>query len=254
MGRSRPGQLALPLGKTWGGARVGAGRKPGFGRRCVPHRVRPTHRENEPVHITLRSAFRPLRSQFVFPTVRGAIAASNRGDNPQFRVVHFSVQADHLHLIVEADSRSALLRGIRGLAVRIAKRVNRLVSRHGRLWADRWHGRARTSPRAVRNALVYVLGNFRKHESYAAAPLDPFSSAPYFPGFREFPNALPVVLEPRLIPPALAPPDSPPVATPTRWLLSVGWRRRGLLSVHECPRAWQLDFRRNQSAIDRSAR
>jgi hypothetical protein len=77
---------------------------------------------------------------------------------------------------------------VRGLCIRIARRVNRLLSRRGRFFSDRWHGRALTSPRAVRHALVYVLGNFRKHQPDARALFDVYSSAPYFRGFVECPG------------------------------------------------------------------
>src|SRR6185369_12105851 len=98
-----------------------------------------------------------------------------------FRVVHFSVQENHVHLIVEAEDTKSLSSGVRGLMVRIARRVNRLLRRQGRFWTDRWHGRDLEGPRQVRNALVYVLQNHKKHADTAA--LDPLSSAASFDGF-----------------------------------------------------------------------
>jgi len=162
------GQLALPL-KSWGGARKGAGRKPASGRSNTPHRARPQHNPALPLHITLRARLRPLRSQHIFPTVRLALSQAARR-SAAFRVIQFSVQDDHLHLIVEAADKAALSRGMRGLAIRLARQVNQLLMRKGPLWADRWHGRALTSPRQVRNAFVYVLGNFRKHQSARSGP------------------------------------------------------------------------------------
>jgi putative transposase len=73
------------------------------------------------------------------------------------------VQHDHLHLLVEASSKRELSAGMRSVVIRIARYVNALLGRRGRYWADRWHGRGLRSPREVRNALVYVLANFRKH-------------------------------------------------------------------------------------------
>jgi hypothetical protein len=93
--------------------------------------------------------------------------------------VHFSVQADHLHLLIEADDKSSLSRGLMGLAIRVARAVNRALRRQGRVWADRFHSRALTSPREVRNAIVYVLMNAKKHVD-AAPNLDPCSSAAWF--------------------------------------------------------------------------
>jgi REP element-mobilizing transposase RayT len=227
-------QLEMGFSPGRGGRRVGAGRPPRSGRRQVPHRSRPLHRAAHPVHVTLRTVSRSLRTQFVFPTVRNAIAAANRAKPGRFRVVHFSIQGNHLHLIVEASDHSGLIEGMRGLGIRIARRVNQLVNRRGRFFADRWHGRALEGPRAVRHALVYVLANFRKHECDRGAVFDIYSSAPYFSDFIEFPNGAPFHTEPRIAH-ALSPPTEPVVFPATTWLLSFGWKRHGKISVWERP-------------------
>jgi REP element-mobilizing transposase RayT len=188
------------------------------------------------VHVTLRSAFRPLRSQHVFPTVSLAIKGATRRDESRFRVLQFSVQHDHVHLVVEASNRRALSSGIASLAIRIARYVNDLVRRRGRLWADRWHGRELTSPRQVRNALVYVLANFRKHSKTSLRPgVDAFSSATRFDGWRGFDTGAPL---PRAGPPhhdAMA--RHVVVSEPETWLGATGWRRAGLVRVGEAPRS-----------------
>jgi hypothetical protein len=134
-------------------------------------------------------------------------------------VLHFSIQTDHLHLVVEANGPTEFERGVRGLAIRVAKAVNRVLGRHGRVWGDRHHTRLLRTPREVRNALVYVLNNFRKHIR-GARGLDPCSSARWFDGWR---GAIRRGAE------AL------PVARPCTWLARVGWRRRGLIDVDEGP-------------------
>jgi hypothetical protein len=136
-----------------------------------------------------------------------------------FRVLQFSVQSDHLHLVVEADTPTRLTRGVQGLAVRAAKAVNRVLRRHGAVWAERYHAHALKTPREVRNALVYVLNNFRKHVP-GARGLDPCSSAAWFAGWR--------TAVARMI-------GRSPVAAPRTWLAAVGWRRRGLIDVAEAP-------------------
>ncbi|MFZ5891694.1 MAG: hypothetical protein ACOY0T_11625 [Myxococcota bacterium] len=220
----------------WGGQREGAGRKPGLGRRNVAHRVRPAHRPDYPVLVTLRSHCRSMRTQFVFPTLRGAIAAANAAGGDHFRVCEFSVQGNHLHLLVEAESEEHLTRGIQGLAARIAKRVNRLLFQRGRFFVDRHHRMPLTTPRAVRNALVYVLANFRKHGPWRRGTLDLYSSAPYFLGFSEYNCLSPCSQEPNLIPRALAPPAALPVARAKTWLLCVGWKEFGLISLLDRPK------------------
>ena len=204
--------------RTWGGRRVGAGRKPATGRRAVPHRARVPHDRHCPAHLTLRasSAVPSLRTGHLLVATRSALAAASA---PRFRVLHFSVQADHMHLLVEADGPTEFERGVRGLAIRVAKAVNRVLGRHGRVWADRYHARLLRTPREVRNALVYVLNNFRKHFR-AARGLDPCSSARWFNGWRTAPG--------RVV-------EASPVARASTWLARIGWRRGGLIEVDECP-------------------
>jgi REP element-mobilizing transposase RayT len=227
-------QLPLPFPRGRGGVRAGAGRPCAPGRRSTPHRARPKHRAYEPVHVTLRTSVRSLRSQFVFPTVRDAIARANQRWHGRFRIVHFSVQADHVHLIVEADDRRTLIAALRGFSVSCARHLNRLLFRTGCVFPERWHGRALTTPRAVRHALRYVLANAQKHGE-AVGSIDPLSSAPYFRGFREFPARAPVEWDPGLVPRLTTGVDPP--ARARSWLLCAGWRRGGLLSIHDIPKS-----------------
>lgn len=216
--------LSFPESKRHGGARRGAGRKPRAPHsRQTPHRARPEHRKAHPVHITLRAGVHSLRTQQVARALLVALRESNRD---WFRVVHYSIQANHMHLIAEAEDTAGLASGVRGLMVRIARRVNRLLRRRGRFWADRWHGRALEGPRQVRNALVYVLQNHRKHARTAA--LDPLSSAASFDGFA---SAVPRGFR------GVGPPWVVPAKT---WLLAKGWRRRGLIHLSEAPASEKL--------------
>jgi REP element-mobilizing transposase RayT len=204
--------------RTHGGRRAGAGRKRQSPRANVPHRPREMHAPHCPVHVTLRAAVIPssLRAETVFAAIRGALT---RASTAAFRVLHFSVQRDHVHLLVEADSAAARVRGIQGLAIRVARAVNRALRRRGRVWSDRHHARLLTSPRAIRHALVYVLQNFRKHGHREAGP-DPCSSARWFNGWQG--------LAARAV-------GAAPVAAARTWLGSRGWRRWGLLRPDERP-------------------
>lgn len=133
MGRGAQGSFVF---RTWGGSRAGAGRPRRARRRSVPHRRRVPHDPRTPVHVTLRAAARlpSLRGGAVFDAVRRALAASS---GARFRLLHYSVQTNHVHLLVEADGGTALARGCQGLAVRVAKAVNRVLHRHGSVWGDR---------------------------------------------------------------------------------------------------------------------
>lgn len=139
-----------------------------------------------------------------------------------FRVVHYGAVSNHLHLVCEAESKHALARGMKGLAVRIAHAVNRFLGRAGALFADRYHARELKAARDVRNVLVYVFGNARRHGVLVTEFLDPCSSAALFDGWKE----------------RGAPREHRTwLARARTWLLTLGWRRNGLLSTRELPRA-----------------
>jgi REP element-mobilizing transposase RayT len=147
--------------------------------------------------------------------IRSALGEAHKRN---FRVVHFSIQSNHLHLIVEASDKDSLSRGMQGLTVRLARAVNRALSVQGTVFADRYHAHELKTPRETRAALLYVLQNWAKHGPGGA--YDPCSSAVWFDGWS-------------VAPVGQAPP--PMVASPRTWLVSVGWRRLGLLRPGERP-------------------
>jgi REP element-mobilizing transposase RayT len=144
-----------------------------------------------------------------------------------FRVTHYSIQRDHVHLLVEAEDAVALSRGMKGVAARLGRAVNRVFRRSGSVLDGRYHHRALGTPREVRAALAYVLLNSRKHAGKRAgaagvsARIDPASSGRWFEGWARAP-------EPALDPPA--------VSRARTWLLRTGWRRHGLIRHDEVPR------------------
>jgi REP element-mobilizing transposase RayT len=191
----------------------------------VTHHGRPELTQLAPVHVALKVLPHVwnLRSQRVLAVVESALEAMKPWC--ELRVVHFSIQGEHLHFIVEADDNRALSEGMQGLSVRLAKGLNRLMGRHGKVFADRFHAHVLTTPTETRSALAYVLLNHRSHVARigklpgAIAP-DRFSSAAAFEGWQEV----------RAEPPKVT-------AAPRTWLLKAGWRRRGRLSLAETPAA-----------------
>jgi REP element-mobilizing transposase RayT len=225
MRRRVPQQQDLGF-RQHGGARPGAGRKPKGERAGVSHRRRPSLNKNHPVHVTLKIVRRlpRLRRKRPFWAIREAIKAAGKS---WFRVVEYSVQDDHLHLVVEASDRRRLARGMQGLKIRMAKALNRVWKRRGTVFAERYHARILKTPSEVKHALAYVLNNARRHAWQAGRRvlpeswLDPYSSAEQFPGWRE----------------RFGEPPDGVTSEPKTWLLRVGWRRRGLLSLSAVPGA-----------------
>ena len=201
----------------WGGRRAGAGRKRGPNPRNA-HLVRAPLASRHPCHVTLKmkSGLRSLRSdRLVRELERSFAAVCERG---RFRLVSYSIQHDHVHALVEATSQHDLACGMKSIAARVARAVNRVFTRRGTVLADRYHLHVLRTPREVRNALAYVLLNGRRHLAKLdralprIARLDPASSGQFFSGILD-----------------------PPVTAPHTWLLRVGWRRHGLLDPNEIP-------------------
>jgi hypothetical protein len=150
--------------------------------------------------------------------------ASERGN---FRLVQYSLQRDHVHLLVEADGPRALGCGMASLGARIARAVNRVFRRRVPVFDDRFHHRLLGTPREVRNALRYVLLDARKHAAgwlrrSDRAGIDPASSGRWFEHWtRE----------------TLPPKEPPPVARPRSWLFRAGWLRHGRIDPADVPGA-----------------
>jgi len=229
-------QLALQLKPParWGGARDKAGRKAGK-RPSVRHRSRTHFRRPLPAHVTLRmrSDVPSLRTVRVVHEIERSFAAGSR--RPGFRLVHYSLQGTHAHLIVEAEDRHALGRGMKAVGARLARAVNRVTNRTGRVFADRYYVEMLPTPRQVHRALRYVLLNARRH---AAAPgaaltrrvrLDPASSARWFDGWKRRVTLVDDGAS------AIDEDQRPAVARARTWLLAVGWRRHGLIDPTDVP-------------------
>jgi REP element-mobilizing transposase RayT len=226
---SSAGQGRLPFRPQHGGARKGAGRKPKGERAGVSHRQRTALASRFPVHVTckLQTGLPRLRQKAEHDALRAAFRAGR--DRFGFRLAHYAILDNHLHLIVEAGGRDALRRGMQGLLIRVARALNRLWRRKGSVFGDRYHDHVLRSPMVVKNALRNVMETATKHAakggggSRVRTPIDVFTSAPWFDGFRE--RVVVRGLE------AIA----RPVAAARTWLLRIGWRRHGLLSVEHVP-------------------
>jgi putative transposase len=190
--------------RQWGGARKGAGRKRQSARPNVPHRPRRKFRKGA-LHVTLRlrQEVWNLRTHRCFRALQRAF---ERGcQRFGYRLVHFSVQGNHIHLIVEAPDVVQLGRAMKGLEVRMARALNKVMNRRGAVFADRYHAHLLTSPREAAHAVRYVLDNWIVHaerEGWSIpSGIDPYCST----AWREH--------------------GPPLVAEPVWWMLRVGVER-----------------------------
>ncbi|HWO26704.1 MAG TPA: transposase [Kofleriaceae bacterium] len=159
-------------------------------------------------------------------------------DRRDFRIVHIGIERDHLHLLVEATDHESLWEGMRTFQSSAAQRLNRVISlatgtkRTGKVFADRYHARLITTPTQARNTISYTLNNWRRHGLDRGMEtmfwdVDYYSSGPSFDGWSELDDS------PFLFPT----PDYPrlSVCRPRTWLLKVGWRKAGPISMRDIP-------------------
>src|SRR4051812_4743433 len=235
---SEPEQLVLF--KQRGGKRRGAGRPPKGKRAGSPHKERPFLHARYPVHVVLRviGAVGNLRRRCGYQAIREATLTTALRED--FRIVQLSIQRTHVHLLVEADDRRALARGMQGFQISAAKHLNAAISkgkpglrRRGAVFPDRYHAEIITSPRQARHAISYCLNNFRKHQEDRRAPMsswtiDWFSSGIVFPGWAEYGDAPFLWRGPATYDPLF-------VRQPRTWLLKEGWKKAGAISCCEVP-------------------
>ncbi len=191
------------------------------------------------MHVTIRVAgdIHSLRRRDIYMAIREATLITAKREN--FRIIHCTIQGNHLHLLIEATNKTALSRGMQGFQISAAKHINAAITartgvkRQGAVFPDHYHARALSSPRAVRHALAYVLNNWRRHREDLASfaknwKVDPFSSGVQFMGWKELEHS----------PLAYQPPSTYRelfVWRPRTWLLTSGLEKHAMISVHEVP-------------------
>jgi hypothetical protein len=222
-----------------GGKRRGAGRKPKGTRAGERHEGRPDFKPYHALHVVMRvaPAVGSLRRRRLYKAMRDAtITAALR---ERFRIVHISLQKTHVHLLVEAEHKGALGRGMQGFTISAARHINTALRigarrRRGPVFADRYHVEVIETPTQARHALRYVVNNWRHHgedrEGLASTWLvDPFSSGISFPDWAELQDQ-------PLMWPIRETYDPLVVRRPATWLLREGWLRAGgPFSAREVP-------------------
>jgi len=230
--------------RTHGGKRKNAGRPKQGVRASERHKKRPSHHARHPLHVICRvtSEVGRLRKRRVYKIAQRALVTCWKR-SAAFRICHVSIQGSHLHLIVEAASEGALARGMQGFQISFARQLNAELGRKGQVFVDRYHAVVLDSPTKVRNALAYVLNNWRKHyedRGVFATEHDVYSS-----GLQSnvWVNAPPVIeLKPGM--------QLLPVCFPRTWLLEHGWRKGG---GELSPWHWPGPSRKPKSAVDMTA-
>ena len=254
------------------------GRKSKGPRAGSPHKVRPELKPYQPVHVVLRvvDEVGSLRKRHMYKALREAtiaVALRELHDvrDGAFRIIHISIQHNHVHLIVEADNKRALSRGMQSFQISAAKHLNRAVTiasmkaarnglpltreqrrelsarrRRGTVFPDRFHQEIIKTPKQARHTLAYVLNNWRKHREDRGVlertwNVDPFSTGVLFDGWKEREGAYVLWRWRDTYDPLV-------VYFPKTWLLREGWRRHGLVGFRDVPSARQAQLQRADAA------
>jgi REP element-mobilizing transposase RayT len=236
--RTRKRHVQQELFRPRGRKRRRAGRKPKGARAGARHQKRPVVKPQHALHVVMRvvPAVGNMRRRSLYKAMRDAtITAALR---EQIRIVHISIQRTHVHMLVEAENKLALARGMQGFQISAARNINTALAvgcrrRRGPVFADRYHLEVITSPTRAHHAIRYVVNNWRKHkedrQGLASTWLvDPFSSGILFPDWKE--------LEDKTVMwPIRETYDPLIVRRPASWLLREGWKGAGSISVHDVP-------------------
>lgn len=219
-------KLVRKLERKHGGWRPNAGRKKRKEFRFDPsHAKRPELSFKHPVHVMLRAlpSVPRLRQRAAYEAIRAALLHFVEGAD--FRVVHVSIQRNHLHLIVEAASKQALRRGMQRFAIRSARALNDGFGRAGKVFAFRYQAKQIKNADYARNILAYVLNNWRRHgedrRRDESMPFDRFASAASFTGWARHRGDVSA--------------DDWPVSAPRTELLIFDWQLFGLIDPFEVP-------------------
>jgi REP element-mobilizing transposase RayT len=232
--RKRHVQLRFPRLDKNGQHRVGknAGRKPKGRRAGERHKKRAAVDPRHALHVVLRVGgdVKWLRTAKAYRAVRRAlVTVLDRGE--VFRIVHISVQGNHVHLLCEASDKVALGKGMQAFGISAAKHLNRVHARHGAVFPDHYHVDAIDAVARARHALSYVLNNWRKHKQDGRGlfdgRIDPFSSGLLFEGWKER-------TQPVAIPEGF---EAPRVSAAQTWLLTKGYKLGPPISVWAVPRS-----------------
>jgi REP element-mobilizing transposase RayT len=144
----------------------GAGRKliPLHKRKYVPHREREEIPVGKPVHVTIklnRNVVTTLRNKVLFKKILRAITLARKKG---MRLIHFTVQKDHLHLLIESKDKKQLAKSMQSLKISLAKSLIYLKQNTRiKIFKERYHVHILKTLREIKNAKNYILGNAAKH-------------------------------------------------------------------------------------------
>lgn len=143
--------------------RKGGGRRPKHDK-GIRHIKRPEIKRLTSLHLTVKilKDKAGIKNKQTLALLKHAILKARKKG---LRIIHFTLEYDHVHLLVEANDNEVLGRGMMVFGVTMAKGINRLKSIKGTVYKHRYHFRKINSPRELKNVLHYIFNNGIKHKT-----------------------------------------------------------------------------------------
>ncbi len=163
--------------------RKGAGR-PALHDPGIRHTNRPHIKKPASLHLTIKVKKKKaeIKNKSVLKILKRAILNARKQG---LRVIHFSLEYDHVHLLIEADNNLILGKGMQAFGVTLSKAINRLKKLKGGVYKHRYHFRQISSTRELKIVMNYIFTNGLKHGT-AKSILNPFNSIQAEKKFRLF--------------------------------------------------------------------
>lgn len=138
-----------------------AGRK-AFHDPGIRHTARPVLTKPSSLHLTIKvqKIKADIKNKMILTMLKKAILNARRMG---LKVIHYSLEYDHVHLLIEADNNVILGKGMQSLGVTLSKAINRTKRIKGRVYKHRYHFRKINSARELKNVMFYIFNNGVKH-------------------------------------------------------------------------------------------
>ena len=134
--------------------------RPAIHDKGIRHRKREEIKRARPLHLTIKLNRAQMQNKMILKHLKHSI---KRGRLKGLRIIHFSLQNDHVHLYAESESNLILTQGMKALGVSFAKRINKHFKTKGQVYKTRFHLRVLRSASEAKNVINYILKNGVKH-------------------------------------------------------------------------------------------
>lgn len=139
----------------------------------IRHTPREVISKPSPLHLTVKLKRADIQNKVVLRILKHAIYRSRLQG---VRVVHFSLEHDHVHLYVECGNNFVLGKAMKAFGVTFVRGINKFKRSKGQLYKYRYHLRILKSAREVKNVINYILKNGIKH-GRTLKVINPYNSA-----------------------------------------------------------------------------